>query len=221
MCHVISGWMCLSKIWAPKVLPIFGKLSSVILAEISWNIVLKKCICFIIRGRMFSVCWIVLTWREVAHRLPGGTATSPQGQPAATPRQSQGAQQEANGDTSERPSPPRTVIVKFTSRRTKSRVMALRKELKELNRSPENTDPAIYFQDDLTAPRAKLAYQARVLKREKCVADTWVIDSKIYVKICITALNSWSHRVTLRNSRNNDDLSKFKKKYIVFWRLTT
>ena len=47
---------------------------------------------------------------EVAHRVPGGTATSPQGQPAATPRQSQGAQQEANSDTLERPSPPRTVI---------------------------------------------------------------------------------------------------------------
>ena len=148
-------------------------------------------------------------------------ATSPQGQPVATPRQSQGAQQEANGDTLERPSPPRTVIVKFTSRRTKSRVMALRKELKELNQSPENSDPAIYFQDDLTAPRAKLAYQARVLKRENVLQIHGSLIQKIMLKICITALNPWSHRVTLRNSRNNDDLSKFKTKYIVLWRLTT
>ena len=144
---------------------------------------------------------------EVAHRLPGGTATSPQGQPAATPRQSQGAQQEANSDTLERPSPPRTVIVKFTSRRTKSRVMALRKELKEFNKSPENTDPAIYFQDDLTAPRAKLAYQARVLKREKCIADTWVIDSKIYVK-------DLYNRIKLLKSPG--DLEKFKKQWWSF-----
>ena len=63
VCHVISGWMCSSKIWVPKFLPIFGKLSSAILVEFAWNIVVKKYICFIICGRMFSVCWIVLTWR--------------------------------------------------------------------------------------------------------------------------------------------------------------
>ena len=123
---------------------------------------------------------------EVAHRLPGGTATSPQGQPAATPQRSQGAQQEANNDTLERPSLPRTVKEKFTNRRTNARVMALRKELIEFNPPPDNTDPVINFQDDLTA---KLAYQARVLKREKCMGKLekfrkqWK-PTKIKDKIC-------------------------------------
>ena len=41
--------------------------------------------------------------------------------------------------------------------------MALRKELTEFNRSPGDKDPAIYFEDDLTALLAKLAYQKIML----------------------------------------------------------
>ena len=70
-----------------------------------------------------------------------------------------------------------------------------------------NTDPAIYFQDDLTAPRAKLAYQAQVLTREKCIADTWVIDSKIYVK------DLYNHIKLLKSL---GDLEKFKKQWWSF-----
>ena len=76
--------------------------------------------------------------------------------------------------------PPRMVIVKFLSRRTKTRVMDYREELKNIDK--EKYQRPIYFQDDLTARRAKLAYQARQLKNTGKIVDTWVIDSKVMIK---------------------------------------
>ena len=40
----------------------------------------------------------------------------------------------------------------------------------------------VYISDDLSRIRAKLAYQARLLKRNECIQDTWVVGSKIMVK---------------------------------------
>ena len=60
--------------------------------------------------------------------------------------------------------------------------------------SPEATleDPAqdtlskfplpVYISDDLTRSRAKLAYQARQLRNNKRIQDTWVVDSNIMIK---------------------------------------
>ena len=42
--------------------------------------------------------------------------------------------------------------------------------------------PVIYIKDDLTKLRAKLAYHARVSKRDKNILDTWVTNGKIMVK---------------------------------------
>ena len=50
VCRVILGWMSPSKIWALKS-------PGQILDEISYDIVHKKCICFIIRGRMSVSFW--------------------------------------------------------------------------------------------------------------------------------------------------------------------
>ena len=36
--------------------------------------------------------------------------------------------------------------------------------------------------DDLTSTRAKLAFKARQLKKAGKIEDTWVYDSKIFVK---------------------------------------
>ena len=99
--------------------------------------------------------------------------------------------------------PPRPLLVKFVSRRSKQRVMEVRKNL----RVPKNTGimevddsqaasspeiqagdlqppslPIIYITDDLTQLRAKLAYHARVSKRDKNILDTWVTNGKIMVK---------------------------------------
>ena len=77
----------------------------------------------------------------------------------------------------------RSVIVKFGSRRVKSRVMAVRKSLKNLKSSAnQGHQESIFFQDDLTAGRAKLAYEARILKRLELIDDTWVWDSKVLIK---------------------------------------
>ena len=65
---------------------------------------------------------------------------------------------------------PKQVIVKFASRRFKARVMEVKKDLKKLR----NLDYPLYFQDDLTPKRAKLAYHVRRLKRNGKLSDTWV-----------------------------------------------
>ena len=70
--------------------------------------------------------------------------------------------------------PPRMVIVKFLSRRTKTGVMDYRKELKNIDK--EKYQRPIYFQDDLTARRACQ------LKNTGKIVDTWVIDSKVMIK---------------------------------------
>ena len=41
---------------------------------------------------------------------------------------------------------------------------------------------AVYKSDDLTRTWAKLGYQARMLKRQKLISDTWIFDCAILVK---------------------------------------
>ena len=113
-----------------------------------------------------------------------------------------GEQKPVPQDTSARPSPPRPLLVKFVSRRAK-RVMAQRKELRdrdpkrmradhtqEDDRSDDDVEydenqallPAVFITDDLTKARASLVYQARVLKRNHKIQDTWVVNCKIMAK---------------------------------------
>ena len=93
---------------------------------------------------------------------------------------------------------PRAVIVKFASRRVKTRVMRVRKHLKSL--SKDTYKHPIYFQDDLTATKAKLAYEARRLKQANVIGDTWVWDSKVIVK------DSQGRISTINNQK---DLNRF------------
>ena len=110
-------------------------------------------------------------------------------------------------DTDAPPPGPRPLLVKFVSRRSKERVMAKRKNLRNQNpgelrpgrengeaQGEDHTDtvngdteqelPKVYITDDLTKARASLAYQARVLKRSKRILDTWVINCKVMIKKC-------------------------------------
>ena len=117
---------------------------------------------------------------EVSHRL---------GKVAVATAVSDGTDAEDAHTNVKTPRPkPRTIIVKFASRRAKERVMKARKNLR-LSSSDEDEDgsthaelPAVYVADDLTKGRAKMAYAARELKKQKKIHDTWVLDCKIYVK---------------------------------------
>lgn len=76
--------------------------------------------------------------------------------------------------------PPRSVIVKFSSRRVKSHVMAARKKLKTLDKAKYPTP--VFLQDDLTQRRAKLAYLGRKLVQQQKIGESWVFDSKVLIK---------------------------------------
>ena len=106
----------------------------------------------------------------------------------------------------DQPPPQRPLLIKFASRRSKTRVMDARKQLhKKKPRDPqqqqaadehlENIEevvgeeeddegplPAVYIADDLTKFRATLAHKARVAKRDKEILDTWVHDCKVLIK---------------------------------------
>ena len=93
------------------------------------------------------------------------------------------------------PGAPCALLVKFANRRSKNRVIAVRKMLKPGNQqsegqTSENDDDEdvladgthIYISDDLTKARANLAFRARQAKRSHQISDTWVIDCKVMVK---------------------------------------
>ena len=99
--------------------------------------------------------------------------------------------------------PPRSIIVKFASRRTKAQVMRNKKNLKDNPfKAADGSCHSVYIADDLTKRRAQMAYQARQLKRAGLIQDTWTFDSKILVK-------------DLRNRilpiMTENDLSKFRQ----------
>ena len=97
--------------------------------------------------------------------------------------------------TDNSPPPPRPLLVKFATRRSKNRVMAAKKTLRQTEDQPDTVDTEsnddvdvmadgvkIYLADDLTKARAYLAYRARQEKRKNKIMDTWVIDAKVMIK---------------------------------------
>ena len=95
----------------------------------------------------------------------------------------------------------RPVIVKFVSRRIKAQVMKARTKLKDNPYLDAAHKPAkVFLCDDLTKRRAHLAFLARKLKQDSFILDTWVFDSRIFVK-------DKHNRVTRIN--NEQDLRKF------------
>ena len=127
---------------------------------------------------------------EVAHRL-GKPPPKPQvsDPPARSDASADDSDQQPgdSGHTSPSPeqpsSPPRSIIVKFASRRTKAQVMRNKKNLKDNPfKAADGSCHSVYIADDLTKRRAQMAYQARQLKRAGLIQDTWTFDSKILVK---------------------------------------
>ena len=129
---------------------------------------------------------------EVAHRL-GKPPHSPPTQTPPVPRRDDGVDGEdgdSQADAVQQSATPavspkkhRSVIVKFESRRTKALVMDNRKNLKDNPFEYQNGSTAkIYISDDLTKRRAQLAFQARNLKRQNAILDTWIFEGRILIK---------------------------------------
>ena len=74
----------------------------------------------------------------------------------------------------------RPVIVRFGSDRVRDRVFRARTALEGHN--AERRDAPIYINEDLTARRWRLAFDARQLKRERKVADCWTFNGKLMIK---------------------------------------
>ena len=72
---------------------------------------------------------------------------------------------------------PRPIIVKFIGYNVRRRVYEARKKLKN-----HATLRRVYINEDLTRQNSRLAYEARQLKKQRVIADTFTVDGRIYVK---------------------------------------
>ena len=76
---------------------------------------------------------------------------------------------------------PRQILVKFATRNVRERVFKARTALKTVNKEKEKVSN-IYISDDLTQFRAGLARDARSLKTNNKINDTWTIYGKVMIK---------------------------------------
>ena len=67
---------------------------------------------------------------------------------------------------------PRPVIVKFISYRAREQVYKARRSLPQ----------GVHINEDLTQATARLAYQARQLRRNGQIEDTWTYDGRVFIK---------------------------------------
>ena len=74
------------------------------------------------------------------------------------------------------PGRPRAVLVKFQSERRRDAILRQRGNLKTTRAN------RVYVKEDLTAILAQLAYQARILRKEEKLSDTWTVNGKVVVK---------------------------------------
>ena len=75
----------------------------------------------------------------------------------------------------------RQILVKFATRNVRERVFRAKSALRDVN-SDANSGRKIYINEDLTQRRAALARDARSLKNNGAIADTWTIYGKVFVK---------------------------------------
>ena len=92
------------------------------------------------------------------------------------------------GRTGDDKATPRDVIASFTSHNTKSAIMRNGRKLK---------GSRIFINEDMTRIRGKIAWEARQLRRDGKLIDTWTRDGIIFVKKTennvksFTAVNAW------------------------------
>ncbi len=76
-------------------------------------------------------------------------------------------------------SSPRQLIVKFASFKKRQELYRARLKLRGATTSAAD---AIFINEDLTQTRAKIAHQARILKKSSKIKDTWTLDGLIFVR---------------------------------------
>ena len=79
---------------------------------------------------------------------------------------------------------PRSILVKFATYRARDKVMRNRKVLKNIseNSTAYQYEGQVFINEDLTAFRSNLLYQARQLKKDKQIEDCWSWDGNILIK---------------------------------------
>ena len=79
---------------------------------------------------------------------------------------------------------PHSILVKFATYRARDKVMRNRKVLKNIseNSAAYQYEGQVFINEDLTAFRSNLLYQARQLKKDKQIEDSWIWDGNILIK---------------------------------------
>ena len=73
---------------------------------------------------------------------------------------------------------PRPILVKFISYNVRHRIYEARKLLKDI----PSLARKVYFNEDLTRVNGRLAFEARQMKKQDLLADTFTRDGRIYAK---------------------------------------
>ena len=73
---------------------------------------------------------------------------------------------------------PRPILVKFISYNVRHRIYEARKLIKDI----PSLKRKVYFNEDLTRLNGKLAFEARQMKKQDLLADTFTRDGRIYAK---------------------------------------
>ena len=111
-------------------------------------------------------------------QMASSSSSSPT--PVLTDPASDGRSLASSQGTARTPASPRPILVKFASRRVKSRVMESRKNLKgKTCQDAKGRETKVFIQDDLTQRRAKLAFRAREMKRSNLITVSF---GKIIIK---------------------------------------
>ena len=78
---------------------------------------------------------------------------------------------------------PRDVIVRFTTHNTKVAVMRGARKLK---------GSQLYINEDMTKTRSTIAWEARNLKRDRKILDTWTRDGVVFVKLADNKIKTFN-----------------------------
>ena len=105
-----------------------------------------------------------------------------------------GPKVDRRGDQQTRP-----IIVKFSNESIRDDVLRARFVLKEHN--AKHSDSRIFLNEDLTGIRAKLAREARVLKKSGKIDDTWTFNGNVMIK-------DVAHKICL--IRSAADIERFR-----------
>ena len=89
-----------------------------------------------------------------------------------------------------------TIIIKFVNRKHKIEVLKLTKKLK---------GTGVYVNEHLTKRNAEIARQARLLKKERRIQDTWTRNCKVFIR-----LNGTPEQAKVIAVRDIKDLERYK-----------